>query len=505
MSALDIAIVLVYFAVVLGVGLFFRRRQQSTEDYFLGSRSIPGWVVGFSVIGTMIGSTTFVGHPAAVFQEDMWNLPFFMALPVVMYFVSRYIVTLYRHRIRMSVYQYLELRLGYPARAYGAVAFLGSRVVDVSSTLFFLGIAVAYLTDVDVRWVIAFVGVMTLAYTLLGGIAAIAWADVLQSVLLLGGGLTVMFVAYFGADAGAGATIRSAWEGGRFGTGDWTPALDTLNAWMLLVGGTIWALQRYAVDQHLVQRYLVARSDREARRATFTGAVACVPIWVMFMLIGAGIWGFYQTSGVALPPEVLADSDTIAPHFIRTQCPGGLLGLIVAALAAAAMSSLGADLNSVATVTVDDFYARFRPDSTDAERLRFGRLVVLAVGSAAILLATQWVGVESAIEFGVKLLSISTAGLLGLFALGLLTTRGNRTGAWAGILVCVVFTAWATLTSVTLPAMEGPLLDLGAWNYPYEPYLIGILNHLLLFGVGYLVSLFSRRRENVEGLSVWSM
>ena len=241
MSALDIAIVLVYFAVVLGVGLFFRRRQQSTEDYFLGSRSIPGWVVGFSVIGTMIGSTTFVGHPAAVFQEDMWNLPFFMALPVVMYFVSRYIVTLYRHRIRMSVYQYLELRLGYPARAYGAVAFLGSRVVDVSSTLFFLGIAVAYLTDVDVRWVIAFVGVMTLAYTLLGGIAAIAWADVLQSVLLLGGGLTVMFVAYFGADAGAGATIRSAWEGGRFGTGDWTPALDTLNAWMLLVGGTIWA------------------------------------------------------------------------------------------------------------------------------------------------------------------------------------------------------------------------------------------------------------------------
>ena len=168
------------------------------------------------------------------------------------------------------------------------------------------------------------------------------------------------------------------------------------------------------------------------------------------------------------------------------------------------MSSLGADLNSVATVTVDDFYARLRPGSSDAQRLRFGRLVVLLVGAAAILLATQWVGVESAIEFGVKLLSISTAGMLGLFALGLLTTRANRTGAWAGIVVCVVFTAWATLTSVALPAMDGPLLDLGSWNYPYEPYLIGILNHLLLFGVGYGVSLFLGGREDVEGLCIWS-
>jgi len=503
MSVLDTTIVLVYFALVLGVGIFFGRKQRSTEDYFLGGRSIPGWVVGFSVIGTMIGSTTFVGHPAAVFQDDMWNLPFFMALPVAMFFVSKYVVTLYRHRIRMSVYEYLELRLGYPARAYGAVAFLGSRIVDVSSTLFFLGIAVAYLCDVDVRWVILGVGVMTLAYTLLGGIAAIAWADVLQSLLLLGGGLTVLFVAYSGAEGGPGAAIATAWEGGRYGLGDWEFSLSTMNAWLLLVGGAIWALQRYAVDQHLVQRYLSARTDGEARRATFIGAVACIPIWVMFMVLGAGIWAFYERSGASLPPHVLADSDTIVPHFIRTECPRGLLGLIVAALAAAAMSSLGADLNSVATVTVDDFYARLRPGSSDAERLRCGRGVVLLVGGCAILLATQWVGVESAVEFGVKLLSISTAGLLGLFALGLFTRRANRVGAWVGIGACVVFTAWATLTSVALPAMEKPLLDLGSWNYTLEPYLIGILSHLILFGLGYAVSLVAGPREEVRGLTIW--
>ena len=505
MSGLDLAIVVVYFVVVLLVGLRFAGRQTSTQAYFLAGRNIPGWVVAFSLVGTMIGSTTFVGHPGNVFDSDMWMMPFFLSLPLVMIFVSRRIVVLYRHRIRMSVYEYLERRFDYPARAYGAAAFIVSRVVDVSSTLYFLGIAVAFMVDVDAWWIILWVGLFTLAYTLLGGIQAVAWTDVLQCILLLGGGLICVGIALFQASVGPGEVLQTAWEGGRFGWGSWDLSLTQRNAWILGVGGVIWALQRFAAEQHMVQRYLTARSDGEATRATYVGAVACVPIWFLFMVLGALIWAFYQAPGNELPTDVLTTKDDIVPYFIRTECPPGLLGLIVAALAAAAMSSLAADLNSLATVVVDDYYQRLCPQSTDRQRLRFGRAVVVVTGVAAILFAQQWIGVGSAIEFGVQLLSIATAGMLGLFGLGLLTTRATKQGAWAGIVSCVLFTCWATLTSVTLPAMQRPLLELGTWNYTLDPFLIGILNHIVMVVVGYAVSLLTRRSaEDSVDLTIWA-
>lgn len=504
MSPVDVAVVVLYFLAVAAFGVWFGRRQHSTEDYFLAGRSIPGWVVGFSLIGTMIGSTTFVGHPGGVFDEDMWYLPYLATVPFVMLFVSRVVVRLYRHRIRMSVYQYLEQRFGYPARAYGAAAFVVSRVVDVSSTLYFLGIAVAFVTGVSAWWVILLVGAFTLLYTAIGGVGAVAWTDVMQSLLLIGGGLICVGIALFGAAAGPGDVLGAAWDAGKFGLGNWEFSLTEMNGWLLVVAGAIWALQRYAADQHLVQRYLVARSDEEAARATYAGAVASIPIWILFMFLGACLYGFYQVSG-GIPAEISDVSDNIVPHFVRTEAPPGLLGAILAALAAAAMSSLAADLNSLATVVVDDFYRRARPSAPDRSQLRVGRFVVLGTGVASILLAQQWIGLGSAIEFVVQLLSIATAGLLGLFALGLLTTRATPPAAWLGIGVSIAFTAWATVTAVTFPSVERPLLDLGRFNFGMEPLLIGVLNHVILFVVGFVASFaIGTRVADLRDLTVWS-
>jgi SSS family solute:Na+ symporter len=496
--------VAVDFAAVLAFGLWHGRRQKTTDDYFLASRSIPGWVVAFSLVATLIGSTTFVGHPGGVFADDMWYLPFLAALPFVMIFVARVIVPLYRHKIRMSVYEYLERRFGYPARAYGGGAFIVSRIVDVSSTLYFLGIAVALVTGFDAWWVILLVGLFTLAYTVIGGVGAVAWTDVMQGLLLVGGGLMCILIALFRPEAGPGAVIGAAWEAGKFGTGDWTFGLTELNAWILLLGGAIWTLQRYAADQHLVQRYLVARSDEEAAWATYVGAVAGVPIWLGFLFLGALLYGFYAVSPTPLPAEVQAVQDNVVPYFIRTQAPPGVLGAIVAALAAAAMSSLAADMNSIATVFVDDFYRKLRPDSSDRRQLDVGRGVVVVMGVAAVLLAQQWLGLGSAIEFVVQLLSIATAGLLGLFALGLVTTRATAAGAWTGIGACIVFTAWATLTSVELPTLDRTLLDLGPMNFPWDPFLIGILNHVVLFVVAFGTSYLVGRERDLTGLTVWT-
>ena len=502
MSGIDAAIIVVYFVIVFGIGIYFSRNQKTTEDFFLAGRKVPGWVVVFAIVGTMISSTSFIGHSGNVYARDMWNLPSFFLLPVVMVLISRYVVVFYRRTVKMSIYDYLERRFSYGARAYGAAAFIVSRVVDMSATLYFLAIPLSFLTGVSVWWVILIVGAVTMIMTVAGGIAAVVYADVLQGVLLIGGALTCLGIALFRPDGGAGVVLAKAWEGGKFGLGNLTFSWFTDNIWFYLVGGGIWAVQRYALDQHIVQKYLVAKSDRQARASAFLGAVACLPVWFLFFLMGACLWAFFQLTGGTLPAEVASVKDNIVPYFIKTQLPIGVIGLVIAALIAAAMSSLDSDLNSMATVIVDDYYPRLRPQSTDRERLWMGRSAVALLGVMAIIFSQQWIGIGTAMEFGVQLFSIATAGMLGLFALGALTKRANAKGALVGILACVLFTAWATFTSVRLPALDRVLMDLGRFNYPLHPFLIGIFNHAVLFIVGLAASFWFARRTAREGQSL---
>jgi SSS family solute:Na+ symporter len=492
MSLLDCLIVVVYLAVVFGIGIYCSRNQKTTEDFFLAGKNVPGWVVIFAIVGTMISSTSFIGHPGNVYAHDMWNLPSFLMLPFVMLFVSRYVVVFYRRTIRMSIYDYLERRFNYGARAYGAAAFIVSRVVDMSATLYFLAIPVSYLTSVDVWWVILIVGLITLVMTVAGGIAAVVYADVLQGLLLIAGLLVCLGIALFRPKQGAMAVLQTAWEGGKFGLGNWSFNWQHENIWFFIVGGAIWAVQRYALDQHIVQKYLVARTDRQAKISAFVGAVACLPIWLLFFLFGACLWAFFQLTGTPLPTEVASVKDNIVPYFLKTQLPSGMIGLVVAALLAAAMSSLDSDLNSMATVIVDDYFSRLRPQSTDQQRLWLGRAAVATLGVLAIVFSQLWIGIGTALEFGVQLFSIATAGMLGLFTLGALTKRANGQGALVGIAVCIVFTAWATFTSVKLPAVNRVLLDLGPFNYTLHPFLIGIFNHVIVLVVGYVASLCFR-------------
>lgn len=494
MHLVDGIIVLVYLAAVFGIGIYFSRHQKTTEDYFLAGKNVPGWVVVFALVGTMISSTTFVGHPGNVYARDMWNLPSFLMLPFVMLFVSRFVVVFYRRTIKMSIYDYLEKRFNYAARAYGAAAFIVSRVIDMSATLYFLALPVSFLSGISVGWVILIVGLVTLAMTVAGGLAAVVYADVLQGILLIGGGLVCLCIALFRPEQGPAAVIRTAWDGGKFSLGNTSFSWVTDNIWFYIIGGGIWAVQRYALDQHIVQKYLVARTDRQAKLSAYFGAVACLPIWLLFFFFGAVLWAFFQLTGATLPADVAAVKDNIVPYFIKTQLPVGLIGLVIAALLAAAMSSLDSDLNSMATVIVDDFYGRLRPNSPDKQRLWIGRIAVTAFGVFSIAFSMVWIGIGTALEFGVQLFSIATAGMLGLFALGALSKRANAKGAMVGIAACVLFTAWATFTSVKLPALNRQLLDLGPFNYKLHPFLIGVFNHIIVFVVGLAASLCFERK-----------
>lgn len=495
MHPFDVAIVVLYLGFIAGLGLYFARRQNSTEAYFLAGRNIPGWVVGFSIMGTICSSATFIGHPGNVFHDNLYLLPAHLVPLVVMLVIARRVVTFYRHTVRMTAYEYLEQRFGYLARVYGAGTFLLGRTADVSVTYYFLALATAYLTGWNVFAVIIVLGAITVLYTVVGGIEAVVWTDVIQGIFLVGGGLTCIFLVLFGSAAAPGDVITAAWEGDKFSIDRWEWDFVQNNQWILIIGAAFLWLQALISDQGNVQRYLLARSDEEAVRGATLGVGACIPVWIIFMVLGGLLWGYYQVGSVQIPAEVVANKDQIVPYFIKTQFPIGLKGLMLAALIAAAMSSLDSDLNAMATVVVNDFYTRLRPNAPDRQQLWVGKCTVVLLGVASILLALQWTKISnpSLVEFFFSMAMIVTGGILALFALGMLFKWTTATGANAGIIACVLLTAWATLTHVELPSTGARILDLGRFNYTWSPVLIGVLGHLALVTVGLSASAFQRR------------
>jgi SSS family solute:Na+ symporter len=258
--------------------------------------------------------------------------------------------------------------------------------------------------------------------------------------------------------------------------------------------------RRYATDQHIVQRYLVAKSDEAASRAAFVSAMLCVPVFVTFMFAGACLAGFFSLANVPPPPV----ADSAMPYFLAHYMPAGLLGLVVAAILAAAMSTVSADLSSVGTVMTTDYFLHFFPQVSDRGRLLCGRLMIVVGGALTVVAAWLLLPEKDSaplMERVIMIASILSGGTLGLFCLGFLTRTATRLGCYIGVLVCAVFTAWAILTEP-----RNRVLDLG-FNFPLNPILIGICGHAVLFGTGWLASRMfgGYRPADVERLTYFGL
>jgi SSS family solute:Na+ symporter len=506
LHAADVAVVALYFVLIAGIGFAVSRGQNTASKFFVAGRSLPGWLVGFTLMGTMIGTGTFVGLPGTSFQKGLILLLPHALLLVVLVFVAKFIVPFYRRVVQMSAYEYIGKRFGLGGRYYTAFAFLADRTFDIGVTLVTTAIAVNVLTGWEMKTVIVGVALFTAAYTMLGGIKAVVWTDVAQGTLLITGGLFILLRLLFAPEGGQPfAVVGEAWRGGRLTLGSWEFSWRSLfdasmtTQWLFLLTYFVQWSRSYIVGQHLVQRYLIARSDAEATRAALTGAFICVPVFTVFIFIGACLYGFFSLAGVA-GPEI---GDHIVPYFMSRYLPVGLLGLVLAAILAASMSTVSSDLNSVATVASTDFFANFFPGSSDRSRVMCGRVVtvigaLLAAGAAILLMPQK--GLAPVMERALTVAAILSGGTLGLFTLGFGTRSATRLGSYVGMSCCLVFTAWAILTQPT-----HRVLDLG-FNFGMNPILIGFFGHLVLFSTGWTASVVfgGYRPPNVEDLTFWS-
>jgi SSS family solute:Na+ symporter len=507
-SAFDLAIIAVYFAVIGGIGFWVSRGQRTAEKFFVAGRSIPMWAVAFTIMATIIGTGTFVGHPGTAYAKGMILLIPHLTVPFVLLFVARIVVPFYRRVVRMSAYEYIGERFGLGGRLYTSFGFLADRIFDLGVTLLTTALAVNVLTGWELKPVILGVGVFTIAYTMMGGVTAVVWTDVVQGVVLMLGGLFILLRLLFAPEAGAWfGVVGETYRQGKLDLGldgfgwDMLFSQENNTTYLFVLAYAVQWTRRYATDQHIVQRYLVAKDDLAAQRAALLGAVLCVPVFALFIFAGACLNGFFTLGH--LPPPPLGDA--AMPYFLAHYMPVGLLGLVIAAVLASAMSTVSADLSSVATVLTTDYYLRLRPAAEDRAQLLCGRIMVVFGG--ALTIAAAWLllpekGSAPLMERVITIASILSGGTLGLFCLGFFTRSATRKGCYVGIAAAALFTAWAIAT-----APGSRLVDLGRFNFPLNPLLIGLTGHLVLFAFGWAASrlLGGHVPADVERLTYWSM
>lgn len=507
LHVMDYAVIAACFVGVAVIAWRARVGSATTEGYFLGGRSMPGWAVGFSLAGTSISSITFLALPADAFKTAWLRmLPNFM-LPFGLLAASYYFIGFYRDGRTTTAFQYLERRFGPSTRLYGAAAFVVSQMLRISLILFLLGQLTSELTGLPPEASIVAAGIFVAAYTAVGGLAAVIWTDVAQTLVLTMGGAACLAIVAWKVPGGLFEVLGSAWAGGKLGFSDLGPGgtlqptglglslTSKSSAMMLVVGLSHW-LAEYATNQNVIQRYCAAASIRDARRALWVGCLWAIPLWTGFQFLGTALWVFYQHFPSPTATAILAgqiSAERIVPHFVVTQLPVGLMGLVLAGVLAAAMSSLDSSLNAISTVAIIDVYRRhISKDRGDAHDLQVARAVSWLASAGMIAGALMLLHARSRTlqDTTTTLLALTSGGLLGLYLLGFLTRRGDGRSAGVAIGATLIFSLYRALaaTSWFPPSLRLAPLD------AVHGYYTALLAHALMFGVGWLASLLLPRR-----------
>lgn len=490
LQVLDYAIIIIVLLGTLAFGLRFARKQKTTQNYFLAKGKVPSWAIGMSLLATLISSVTFLAYPGTGYSSNWILLVQGLMVPVVLLAVIWFIVPLYRKVIRLSTYEYFERRFGAFARYYSSLAFVLRQFSGMGTVFFLLAVALHSMIGGNTVMIILIVGAIIIAVNLLGGMEAVIWLDVFQGFMLFASGLICIGVLIFSINGGVPEIWRVASASGRTGFGPYEWDFTKLTFIVMVINGAFYAIQKYGTDQTVVQRYLTAKTDKGAIRASLMGILLTVPIWMIFMLIGTALFVFYKQN--PLPDGIPADG--VFPYFIMSKLPTGVIGLILAGMISAAICSLSADLNSLAAVGVEDYYKKARPGREDKQYLKASKWIVVLSGVISILIALLYInaGGEGVLGIVFTLYAIFSGGIVGIFLLGLFSTRANSQGVTIAIIVCIIFTAFAFLTStqIGLGGNKRLLLDLGKYNFTHDKLMLGVYSHLIVIGVGYIASLF---------------
>lgn len=520
----DLAVLVLYLGAVFALGCWFARKSGTTHEFMAAGGSIPGWAVGLSILGTYVSSIGFLGSTGKAFVGNWNSWVFGLSLPIAAWIAVKYFVPLYRERNVVSAYSQLETRFGPWARLYALTCFLLSQLARVGAILYLVALALQPLTGWDVYTIILLTGVMVTVYTMLGGIEAVIWTDVVQSIVLIAGAFLCAGLLLIEMPEGPGQLFDVANASEKFSVGSMSLHPNTLKDasptfWMVLIYGIFINLQNFGINQGFVQRYITAKSDRDARFSVWVGAIIFPLISILFFFIGTGLFSLYHSDtellddvkrneAVALlngedveaTDEAIEErkatlglkdiGDKVLPHFIVNKLPIGMAGLLIAAIFAAAMSSIDTSLNSSASLVLCDLFQRYSPSELSEKKsmtiLYAATLGFGAVGTAAAL-AIYAYKAKSILDLWWDLEGIFAGGMLGLFLLGMVSKRAQNPQAIIAGIVGVLVIMWASLS--TREAIWPEALD-GLAN-PLHSFMTIVLGTCSIVLVGALLGMFA--------------
>ncbi len=528
---LDILAIAIYLGGMAGIGIYFSRKNKNTEEYFVGGRSFPGWVLGLSMLSTAISSVTFLAFPGDAFLGDWKRLMANMSLPVIAVVAIILFIPFFRRAKLTSAFEYLHARFGAVVRLYGVASFLTLQLWRLARILFLVALPINVLTGAPLHWVIIGTGIFIAFYTILGGIDAVIWTDAIQAIVLLLGGLVCIIYISFQLPGGFGQIIDVGNEYDKFNMGQFVPpplpepvgdatvptdaATQNFFKW-IMSDDAVWAilflgifewLLNYAGDQTIVQRYVAAKSLKEARKATALFSILALPTWILFFLVGTSVFAFYHQF-----PQLFSESlkaDEVFPFFILREIPAGIAGVVIAGVLAAAMSSLDSSINSISTVAVIDLVKPYlAPGREDRFYLRVAHGIALFCGAFMILGALIIMNIMSESDSSTMndltwiLSSIFGGCMVGLFMVGFFTVRVDGASATIAMILAVAMNIYLGLNQMGwLPES----LSLPVHKY----WIVAIVNLTFVtsaYGLGYLrAQTAGTDWKKLEGLTVWTL
>lgn len=508
----DLLVIAGYLLGVFGLGCWFVQRSRTTSGFMAAGGRLPGWAVGLSIFGTYLSSNTFLGVPGKAYGAN-WNaFAFSLSLPLAAWIAVRWFVPLHRNSGSISAYDHLEKRFGPWARTYGVACYILIQLVRVGAILFAVSLVLSALTGWSQPAIIITAGALVTVYTALGGIEAVIWTDVIQSIVLTVGAAILLLLMLFGMPEGPGQAVQIARENDKLSLGSISFDLTTSTFWVPLLYGLFENLKNFGVDQSYVQRYHASPTERQAARSVWLGALLYLPVSAAFFAIGSTAYAYYQThpkmlaeveaqvaqravdAGEQVP--VMTDAavgDSVLPHFIVDQLPTGATGILIAAIFAAAMSSIDTSLNSSATVTLLDIYKHYlRPDCGERESMVVLYAATAAMGAAGVAVALALIGTESVLDAWWTLSGIFSGALLGIFLLGVVSKRATRTAGLIGVAAGLLVILW-----LSLPQLEkANLVSLSSLlRNPLHEHMTIVVGAITVVLVGTVAALVMTRKS----------
>lgn len=484
---------IVFFLFVGGVALFgcsfWLRSRKSADSFTAAGGTLPAWVVGMSIFATFVSSISFLGLPGDAYKGN-WNpFVFSLSIPVATWLAAKIFIPLYRGINSVSAYHYLEQRYGYWARCYVAVCYLLTQMARIGSILLLLALPINTMFGWDIRTIIIATGVITLLYTLLGGIAAVVWTDAIQGIILIIGAVACALVLTFSMPEGPGQLFDIASAADKFSLGSFSLSLTEPTFWVVFIYGIFMNMQNYGVDQNYVQRYMTTKTTAEAVKSTLFGGLLYIPVSLVFVYIGTALYSYYTASPELLPPGT--PTDQVFPYFIVHGLPAGFTGLIVASLFSAGMSTVATSINSSATIILTDFVGHSRPEMTEKSKMKVLYGTSFVVGAVGIVVGLLMMSIDGILDAWWKLSSIFSGGMLGLFLLALVCRKVRKPVAVLSVVLGLLVIAWMSLS---------PLINEGSPFYMFRSnlhtYLTVVFGTTVIFGTGFILTTLGGRKSS---------